>query len=173
MSADEGFHAPSYDPFQEELFDIDPYYYSPEANAFGYDSGEQFVQSPLPVEDVEQIVSTMPPESDPTPTLRQALDAMMNPQPQEREDTLPVRAYSKWSDGCLYFDDSVFARMIISSEQNLDKMSDATGYCLIPCRYLSRMRSKTEYSRNKTKLVYVPEKVAVRLFDPTVITSLN
>lgn len=173
MSDEELKFPASYDPFQEDLFDPDPYYYSPETNAFGYDSGEQFVQSPLPPENVAQIVATMPPGVDPTPSLRQALDAMMNPQPQEREDTLPVRAYSKWSDGCLFFDDSVFARMIICSEQNIEKMSEAKGFCLIPCRYLSRMRSKTEYSRNKTKLVYVPEKVAGRLFDPTVIQSLN
>lgn len=142
-----------FDPYGETQPDYQSGYYDADSNTFV--CGDRQIDIP---ENLQRATDQMLSQNqDPTPTLRQALEQLMQEnQPEEADDCLPETMFEILDDNVIKFKDAVFAGPTLRSLQKC-KQKDIKGWIIMPASFSARIRSRRANHNVITPALYLPE----------------
>lgn len=96
-------------------------------------------------------------EQDPNPTLKQALEELIQRDiPQTIDDAFPQTIFTELEDQMVFFPDACFCAPYLRSKQKC-KQKDLKGYIVIPASFSTRLRSRKANHAKLTPCMYYPQ----------------
>lgn len=153
INPDDDDYPAMFDPFLECAPDLSRGRYDVENQVFV--AGSRQIE--LPEELKSQANQMVENDQDPNPTLKQALEELVQKDaPQTIDDAFPKHIFQELDDQIVFFPDACFAAPYLRSKQKC-MQKDLKGYIVIPASFSTRLRSRKANHAKLTPCMYYPQ----------------